>query len=698
MSKLFPSLKNTAELIDALPNFLVGLSVVIIPLIVLPFGENLFKNSKNLTLFIITLLIIALFALQIVRKQVFRLVLSPFFLPLSLMALVSLAASLLSGASYPVEALLGWGGVYFCVGLIGILGGSLLSEKSGKLFALSLSLIAVLTSVLTVLEYAGSGASRAFTQIFQIPLVNPATFNLTGSIFIAAQVIFLGLIVALVQVAKNKEFKLWYLFTLPISLVGLGLSIWLSLPGKPTSPAIAPFQISWAVAINTLNVPKTALFGYGAESYSDVYNLLKPAAINTQADWNLSYLQASNTPLTLLTTMGLLGLTFWLMLAFKAMQQFTQIRGSNPNSLPLISVILAIFVLQFIFPANTIILAILGLSIAVFTAQRQKEYASIELHPLQVKFATADKVTKKISQYSKGFSYFLAGILSLLLIISSYGLFRAYAAYTQMFIAEKAALNNDAIGVYDHQRQAIAYNPFLDSFRRNYAITNLQIAIALNSQAAGEQNQAAGEQITTLVQQAIREGRAATTINGQDSQNWQALAGVYRQLIGSAEGAESWSVSAYSRAIELSPSDPSLRVELGGIFYGQDEFQQAATLFEQATLLKPDYAPGHYNLAVALKALNNFQLATQAYQQTLALLDPTSSDYAQAQSELQEVQAKLQVQTKQNQPAPEPAVNLIEESLPSQQPGVETQSQTQLDLGVQEALNEQVVPESTTEN
>ena len=87
--------------------------------------------------------------------------------------------------------------------------------------------------------------------------------------------------------------------------------------------------------------------------------------------------------------------------------------------------------------------------------------------------------------------------------------------------------------------------------------------------------------------------------------------------------------------------DPNLRIALGGIFLRQEQFAQAAGIFEQTVQIKPDFANSYYNLAIALKGMNQLEQAKSAYQQVLALLDANSEDYTKVTGELEELENRI---------------------------------------------------------
>ena len=78
-----------------------------------------------------------------------------------------------------------------------------------------------------------------------------------------------------------------------------------------------------------------------------------------------------------------------------------------------------------------------------------------------------------------------------------------------------------------------------------------------------ELSEADRQTISQAIQAAIEEAKATVTLNPQKAVNWENLASIYRNIINVAQGADSWTVSAYQRAIILGPQNPTYRVSLG---------------------------------------------------------------------------------------------------------------------------------------
>ncbi|MBT3511810.1 MAG: tetratricopeptide repeat protein [Candidatus Pacebacteria bacterium] len=193
--------------------------------------------------------------------------------------------------------------------------------------------------------------------------------------------------------------------------------------------------------------------------------------------------------------------------------------------------------------------------------------------------------------------------------------------------------------MYQLQQRAVNLNPFLAIYHRRYALTNISLATALANKA--DPTQEDQENIVNLIQQSIRESQTSTQLQPADVQNWQVLAQIYNNLAGTITGADQWAVNSYVQAIQNSPTDPELRIALGSIFYGVDQFDQAEQLFAQAITLKPDHANAHYNLANALAKQDKLAEAIISYENVLSLVEPSSENYKLAAAELATIQTKL---------------------------------------------------------
>jgi tetratricopeptide (TPR) repeat protein len=363
--------------------------------------------------------------------------------------------------------------------------------------------------------------------------------------------------------------------------------------------------------------------------------------VNSQPYWNVQFNQAINMPLNLLTTMGVIGLATWLFLAWRIVKMY---KTTNKENRGLMAAVLAMLGLQLLLPANVVMLTIFGIALAILVGSEKHKHSVVKLHPLSVKITTqlsSDQEVLGSAKKAKLFSPFSAVVVVLIVGLVSLAYFagRTYAAQVLMNESSKAVARNDVLGTYQKQQAAVRLNPYLDALRRRYAATNMLIAIAVSNKVDATQEDQ--NQVGQLLQQAIREARAATILDPGDVENWLTLAQIYQNMNGVADEAVDWTIQSYVSAIETSPADPTLRLSLGGIFLAQQDFNQAANFFQQSVALKPDFANGYYNLAAALKELGQLEQSKAAYQQVLVLIDTGSDDYTRVTSELEELEKQI---------------------------------------------------------
>lgn len=624
-------MKNTAA------HFLLLGTLLLTPLVIIPAFANFMVTSKLLILLVAAVLLVGVFVWQTLQRRVLEIPRSTLVAAVAAFGVAALASSLLA-SQYPVENLLGLGGAYVAVAVIAVLGSMLLRKKSNQDFQMAFNAMAIILTVLTVSQVLGFGPSRlvnALTPGLNLP--NTGLFNVAGAPFVAAQIFALALVANAYAWFRTRRIEVVNIAAAVAAVIGLVVTVPSVLPGQEAAPVLLPAGISWSVAVDVIKEPRSALIGVGPENYSAAYTILKPAWVNGQDWWNTVFGQGFNVPLTLLATTGLIGLAAWLVLAVKIIGQ-TRMHASQ---LPFLSsLLIGSLVLQVIFPANVVVLLIQAVALAYFIANIEPGKVS-KLHFLKVE--NNDRLPFNFALKNRP-SPLVVALLPIVLaaLITGAGLYavgRAYAASHAFFQSSLALQENDGVRVYELQQQATVLNPYIASYRSNYAMTNMAIAAALANKAdVTPQEQ---EQISSLIQQAIREARAATLLRPLDFQTWQVLAQVYSNLIGSAEDADQWAIQSYVQAINTNPTDPMLRIELGGLFFASQQYEQAVSLFQQAVELKPDLPAAYYNLANALKAAEQWQAAQSVYQQLLALLPADSEDYILVTQELEEVEANI---------------------------------------------------------
>jgi tetratricopeptide (TPR) repeat protein len=640
--------------------------VALLPVLVVPLTNNFIAHSKLFLILFGAVITGLLFFIDSFKKQAWKFVVSPITLPLVIFGL-AVAASTFFTQNYPTENLLGMGGVYLGAVVMALFGSSLINkDKADKVLPVLIASVCVV-NLASLLQLFGYGPTHLINAITGFELEHNLVFNLSSSSFIALQVGILALVGSVIKIIKTKKVVTFDVVTLPILVLGLGLHIWSILPGQPAAITLPPVAASWSVALDSLRIPRSALIGQGPEGYANTFARYKPAWMNTDEYWQFNFGSAMGMPLTTIVQLGFLGMIAWLVLAlrfFAKLKDYQTVKDS-----PITWMLVASLVMQFVLPPSYVLIGLQGALFAFWIARFKDQFFVLKLRTLSASLddnrgaltgkSSEKKGTEKvISLFTNG--VVIAGLLFLFFMTS-----RAYASFNQLYKANLAFTQDDGVAVYENQRQAVILNPFLDSTRRSYALTNLQIAIALSNKAdLTEQEQ---EQISLLIEQAVREAQAATAIDPLDSQNWVVLAQIYQELIGSVEEAEQWAVNAYVEAIQTNPADPLLRVQLGTVLLGQEQVQQAANLFVQAAELKPNLASAYFYLGQAQMLGQNPVEAKRSWQQALALIDENSEDYEALQNMLEEiepqVQQMLEAQQQQQQQQMEQAQQMEEGDL-----------------------------------
>jgi len=608
-------------------------------LLVIPLTDNFIDHTKTYLLFFSSILMILFFVIKSLRQGSIKITISPITGSLFFFGL-AVAASTFFTSSYPIEALLGMGGIYISATLIAILGGSLIPKDSTSKFIKVMTLASVVLVVATVLQMVGFGPAQLVNKLIGTSFPTSMVFDITGSPFIALQVLLVTLVGAVASIISEKKVSKLFAVSLPILVVGAGIFAWALLPGKDTSLVLPPFNSSWSIMLDSLKNPKSALIGVGPSAYSNAYSTFKPLWVNNTAQWSAVFSQARIFPITILTTLGTIGLAAWAFFVIK----FAKLKkGSLISSRPIYYMIVSTLILQLLLPANTILLTIQAVAIAFLIANEKHRLPLLQLLTLKFKILNKveldnapSKITKLPLYLSVGLG--LAGVIALFYFAG-----RVYAANILMADSSKALANNEVIKSYELQQKAVVLNPYLDTLRRRYASTNMAIAVALSNKADITEEEK--QQVSALLQQAVREAKAATTLDPLDSQNWLNLAQIYSNMTGISEDAADWTVQSYVKAIETSPNDPALRIELAQVFVAQKNYQQAINIMSQAINLKPDLAGSHFNLALILEKIDQpdaYREARISYQRALVLLEAGSDEYVIVNQKIEDLEKLME--------------------------------------------------------
>lgn len=613
--------------------------VVLSVLLLVPITDNFVEHTKGYLLFFAALSMVLVFIFKTVRESAIKISITPITTGMTLFGLATLASTFFT-ANYPVEGLLGLGGVFLSVALISLLGGSLLPSTTAQKFLETLGITTSILVVSSLLQSVGFGPAQLINKLMSLDLPTSVVFNLSGSAFIGLQVVAITLIAILYQVVTTKKLHKLYAVTLPILFIGLIFYGWNMLPGKPAELQLPSFTTSWSVMLDTIRSPKSALIGAGVGSYRNVYQIFKPLWMNATENWAVTYSQATNVPLTLMTTMGVFGLATWALVVFGSYKLFKFVQTKNK---PLSLLVLSGFALQLLFPLNIVLLTLQAIAIACLIAEERHRLPVLQLQTFTFKILNKPEVLSPTTKQVPLVLYVGAILGTLVVLYVGFLTARSLQAHILMTQSTFALSNNEAVKGYELQQKAVTINPYLDIFRRRFSSTSVLIAIALSNKA--DVTEAEKTQVSQLLQQAVAEARAATTLDDSESQNWANLAQVYQNMISVFEDAYDWTVQAYVAAIQTNPNDPILRLELANVFVQAEDYQQAISLYSQAINLKNDLPVAHYNLGLTLEKIASpdaLREARKAYQTTLTLLPTDSEDYIAVTKKVEDLEKYME--------------------------------------------------------
>ncbi|MEI6532507.1 MAG: tetratricopeptide repeat protein [Candidatus Roizmanbacteria bacterium] len=405
---------------------------------------------------------------------------------------------------------------------------------------------------------------------------------------------------------------------------------------------LPPFGLSWFTAIETLKNPFSALFGVGVDNFASSFTRVKDASYNTSLLWQVQSFNISrSTILQIFTEAGLVGVCSFLALLYLVLKKLIKNATSKINRvvfLAFIPVLVGLVLLPPSLPLFFLVFVLIGIM------------ANQEMHKISEKeFDLTHIVPVYVAMLVFGFAF--VGAFGYLYV-------RSYSSEIYFKQSLNGLLQNNANILYTNQISAINANPYIERFRISYAQTNLLIANNIASRPTQQTNNGQAQPLSDkerqivaqAIQTSIAEAKQAVALNPFKATNWENLAGIYKNVLSVAEGADVWTVASYQRAIALDPQNPIYRLNLGGVFFSVGNYDQAAQLFEQAVLLKQDWPNAMYNLAFASARRNDFVSAQALLQKIVTILDPVKdrADYDRASADLVEIQKIIQERSTAN--------------------------------------------------
>lgn len=438
-------------------------------------------------------------------------------------------------------------------------------------------------------------------------LVINSTFSLTGSLMVELVLVAFLLTEWLKRlVVKMRTGGLGYIFEAVVTaglMLGVGIVIFRL---SKTGWVWIDNTSAWMIAAETFKAKP--LWGVGAGNFLEAFGLYRPASYNLTSFWSSIFGGSRYGGLQLWTELGLVGLAIIGLMV-------TTIVSKRKNSFEWWRVL--IFGLVFLLtPLTWVTWWLMVWLVAGEIFGRRKL-----------------KMVIRAGENGFNVAPWLVGVIIVgLSVWGGWYWLRILKGEIVMRGALVAASKNDGVKTYNEQIKAIGDNPWSAEYRKVYSQTNLALAktILANKELTDEDRQRA----SVLVEQSVREAKAAVALDNNNATYWANLAVIYRDLIGVVDGAADWSYQAYVQAVALEPTNPLLRLDLGGLLFAANRMEEADRVFEMVVQNKPDFANGWYNWAHTAKNLNKLDVAVQRLAQAVALVPVDSGDYEKASEEL----------------------------------------------------------------
>ncbi len=419
-----------------------------------------------------------------------------------------------------------------------------------------------------------------------------------------------------------------------------------------------PLATSWKITISAFR--DAPLLGTGPATYLFDFTSYKPVEFNNSRAWNIRFDQSFNEYLQVWATLGLAGLVAFLLLTAMFVTAAVRKLLSDQDMLSQsLGVAGLTFFLILVLHPSSLVLWVIGIILLACFMVANKDLVD------EMNLSMATVVSSKTQRRFDILPTIVLAVVLLAVVVATAftGKFALADYYHRQ--ALNAVATNQALNAYNSLVKAENLNPYVDLYRSNLAKTNFALANAIAAAHGPTQDQPEGslsdqdkQNIQTLLSQAITEGKVAAYLSPNNPNNWETLGVIYRQISGVAQNAQNFALDAYGRAIQRDPYNPLLRLSVGGIYYSIKNYDLAIRFYTDSVQLKPDFANGWYNLAIAFREKGDNTSAIAAAEKAASLVDPKSQDYQVATQFLSELRAKASGQAPTGQTAPAAGTSL----------------------------------------
>ncbi len=401
----------------------------------------------------------------------------------------------------------------------------------------------------------------------------------------------------------------------------------LNLPAEVSPSATA----SWNIAKASLQ--QNPLFGTGPGTWIYDYAMYRSPAVNLSQFWSIRFERGLSTFLTLLPTIGVVGMILFLILIISGIAKSVKHLVSEKNDenwqaflSVFVSWITVVFIAVF-YNYNFAHVFAFGFFLSLLVA-------------LIVKKAYIWESDKN----SIG-SIVISSLFAILCVVSLSVTWLAGQRLVADAVYSKAVFsyrNGESIDkVITSLNSAVAMNRLNDIYFRNLSQAYLIKAGEIFSKV--QEDPETATKFNQIIAASIDTAKIATNMNPMSVDNWENLSVIYLSIAGFTQGADEFAIANFEEALNREPNNPAYSNEIGKlhilradsyqtVLQSEDEqakleaeknikneLDKASEWFNRSIQAKSDFAPAHYFLGLVYERQGRIQDAIAKLEQVLSI-------------------------------------------------------------------------------
>lgn len=419
-------------------------------------------------------------------------------------------------------------------------------------------------------------------------------------------------------------------YSLIVLLISIVFSLWGGFLGGKISEKfgtsnieIRPsFSVTMEVAKNTIK--EKPLFGSGPNTFLKQWHTYRPTDIVATNFWNIDFSSGIGLIPTFLVTTGIFGIISWVVflgfyiyLGIKSM--FMRIEDYFKKYLIVSAFFTSLYlwVMSFVYVSSTVIFILTFFFTGLF-------FAGLYMAGI---FQTTEKTFNNTPR--QGFLSALGFVVIIVACIGlGYGLFKN--SKSLWYFQKSAYALNTERNISESERymvRAIETVPLDIYYRAMTEVAIIKINAILSQDPKNVKIEDVQTQFQNALSNAIIAGVAAKDTDPNNYLNWTALGLVYEAVSNpqlKVEGAYDGAVSAYTKALERNPKNPSIYLLFSRLAVTAGNLTKAKEYALQAIQLKNNYLDAYFLLSQIEVEQNNLKGAIESAQ-VATVIDPTNS-------------------------------------------------------------------------